>query len=84
MKSLSIALCFLLTACVSSPKIPIIQGNGVMYNKNIVSILERCRFEVATIVIAKYELNPNMTRENVEQLERFLMGECTKYYGAMI
>lgn len=61
------------------------KGVVVFGGRNVSAMLDRCRYEVATIVIAKYEATGRtMTKEEVERLDKKLMDSCARYYKVVI
>lgn len=85
-KSLPCVILFCLcSACSQQLKdkntLDVVQGSGVFWQKHVNTMLDRCRHEVATIVLAKYEATGrHMTKEEVEKLDKSLMGSCVRYY----
>ena len=62
------------------PPLNVSRGAGVLWQRHISATMDKCRYEVSVIVITKYELNRNMTKEDVERLDRKLMDQCANYY----
>ena len=75
----------LLTSVVigcSTPKQnnPIHYGGGERYNKWIDTKLKQCKLETASITIAMYEANRELTDSDLRNINKFLMDSCVRHY----
>lgn len=62
----------------------LIYGEGEMFHSWKQNTLNKCKFESAVLTIAKYEMHPYMTKEDVEKYSTYLFHSCLKYYNMFI